>query len=50
MENWEQASADELQSEILRLVGLYADKKHKKTEFIPGKSAVPVSGRVFGLY
>ncbi len=48
MENWEQASADELQSEILRLVGLYADKKHKKTEFIPGKSAVPVSGRVFG--
>ena len=48
MDNWEQASTEDLQTEILRLVGLYTEKAHQTSAFIPGQSAVPVSGRVFG--
>ena len=48
MTNWEDAPAEALQAEILRLVGLYADKAHNTQEFVAGKSAVPVAGRVYG--
>ena len=48
MVNWEDASAPALHAEILRLVELYADKAHKQPDFVEGKSAVPVAGRVYG--
>ena len=48
MVNWEDAPAPALQAEILRLVELYADKAHKQPDFVEGKSAVPVAGRVYG--
>jgi len=48
MDSWEDAPAEALHDEILRLVELYAEKAHKGSEFVPGKSAVPVAGRVYG--
>ncbi|MBE0447661.1 MAG: lipopolysaccharide biosynthesis protein RfbH [Actinobacteria bacterium] len=38
----------ELRQQILELVGQYAELAHAPKPFIPGKSAVPVSGRVYG--
>jgi len=40
--------ADELREEILRLVALYAETAHAPAPFEAGRSAVPVSGRVYG--
>jgi len=40
-------NADKLRAQILDLVGKYAEVAFPKTEFIPGKTNVPVSGRVF---
>lgn len=42
------AKAEALRSSILSLVAEYADAAHGKREFVPGKSSVPVSGKVFG--
>ena len=39
--------AAELREQILALVEQYHDQAFPKEEFVPGKSAVPVSGRVF---
>jgi len=39
--------ADALRSQILELVEKYHDEAFKKSEFVPGESPVPVSGRVF---
>ena len=47
-DNWENAPAEALHAEILRLVELYADKAHRAADFVPGASAVPVAGRVYG--
>jgi CDP-6-deoxy-D-xylo-4-hexulose-3-dehydrase len=39
--------AKALRSQILALVEQYHDEAFKKSDFVPGESAVPVSGRVF---
>jgi CDP-6-deoxy-D-xylo-4-hexulose-3-dehydrase len=41
-------SPEELKGEILRLVAEYHDAAFAPREFVPGESAVPVSGKVFG--
>jgi len=41
-------SAEELRREILALVAEYHDVAFAPREFVPGESAVPVSGKVFG--
>jgi CDP-4-dehydro-6-deoxyglucose reductase, E1 len=41
-------SADELRRQILALVAEYHDVAFAPREFVPGESAVPVSGKVFG--
>lgn len=41
-------SAAELRSEILRLTAEYAAAAHTPRPFLPGKSPVPVSGKVYG--
>jgi CDP-4-dehydro-6-deoxyglucose reductase, E1 len=38
----------DLRNNILKLVEDFADEEHKVEEFIPGKSPVPVSGKVYG--
>ncbi|MEN9357994.1 MAG: hypothetical protein RL695_2165 [Pseudomonadota bacterium] len=42
------ASVEQLRSQILALVARYADIAHAPKPFIPGLSAVPVSGKVIG--
>ena len=37
----------ELRNKILDLVKLYAEETHKKIKFIPGKTLIPVSGKVY---
>ena len=41
-------SAEELRREILALVAEYHEAAFAPREFVPGESAVPVSGKVFG--
>lgn len=41
------ARADELRARILDLVAEYHDEQFAKRTFVPGETAVPVSGRVF---
>lgn len=41
-------TADEIRAEIQRLVALYAEVAHAPAPFEAGRSAVPVSGRVYG--
>jgi len=41
-------SAEELRREILALVAEYHEVAFAPREFVPGESAVPVSGKVFG--
>jgi len=38
----------ELRKEIIELVGKYASLVHKPMNFIPGKTYIPASGKVFG--
>ena len=38
---------EDLEQEILKLVEKYTRVKHKKIDFVPGISSVPVNGRVF---
>jgi CDP-6-deoxy-D-xylo-4-hexulose-3-dehydrase len=38
---------DHLRQEILQLVAAYCDQAFSSTEFVPGETPVPVSGRVF---
>ncbi|MFA5890642.1 MAG: lipopolysaccharide biosynthesis protein RfbH [Actinomycetota bacterium] len=40
-------SPSEMRAEILALVARFASAQFEQSEFIPGESAVPVSGRVF---
>src|ERR1051325_4383899 len=40
-------SAEEIRGEIMALVDEYACLAHLPAPFVPGKSAVPVSGRVY---
>lgn len=42
------SSAEQLRDQILALVARYADIAHTPKPFIPGLSAVPVSGKVIG--
>lgn len=39
--------SSKLRNEILELVTKYTNSAHKEKEFIPGKSIIPVSGKVF---
>jgi CDP-4-dehydro-6-deoxyglucose reductase, E1 len=41
-------SAEELRREILALVAEYHEVAFAPRDFVPGESAVPVSGKVFG--
>src|SRR6476661_3102380 len=41
-------SAEELRREIQRLVAEYHEVAFAAREFVPGESAIPVSGKVFG--
>ena len=38
----------EIRNKIMELILQYAENVHSKKPFIPGKSSIPVSGRVFG--
>ena len=38
----------EIRNKIMELISQYAENVHSKKPFIPGKSSIPVSGRVFG--
>ncbi|NNE36911.1 MAG: lipopolysaccharide biosynthesis protein RfbH [Gammaproteobacteria bacterium] len=38
----------DLRKKILKLVEEFAQEEHKATEFIPGQTPVPVSGKVYG--
>mgnify|MGYP001062655765 CR=1 FL=1 len=40
-------NSKELRIKILDLVKLYANESHKKKKFIPGKTLIPVSGKVY---
>lgn len=40
-------NSKELRIKILDLVKLYTDEVHKKNKFIPGKTLIPVSGKVY---
>lgn len=44
----EQSDEAQLRSLILDLVGEYARRHHAPQDFVPGKSPVPVSGKVYG--
>ena len=44
----EQSDEAQLRSLILDLVGEYARRHHAPADFVPGKSPVPVSGKVYG--
>jgi CDP-4-dehydro-6-deoxyglucose reductase, E1 len=46
-EQFESSDPDELRRQILELTRSYCTAKWRKREFIPGHTAVPVSGRVF---
>jgi CDP-6-deoxy-D-xylo-4-hexulose-3-dehydrase len=37
-----------LKEQILEMVGRYAELAHKRRDFVPGTSPVPISGKVFG--
>jgi CDP-4-dehydro-6-deoxyglucose reductase, E1 len=41
------SKADALRQQILELVEQFHDEAYPRAEFVPGKSAVPVSGRVY---
>ncbi len=41
------SKSDELKQRILALVAEFYEAEHKQTEFLPGETEVPVSGRVF---
>ena len=43
-----QPQLDKLRSQISELVQQYADIAYAPTPFVPGQSAVPVSGKVIG--
>jgi CDP-6-deoxy-D-xylo-4-hexulose-3-dehydrase len=45
--NLDDIKAEDLRNRILKLVTEYAEAAHGPKEFIPGRSSVPVSGRVF---
>lgn len=40
-------NSKELRIKILDLVKLYTDEVHKKNKFIPGKTLIPVSGKIY---
>ena len=40
-------SAKEIRNKIMQLVKEYAEISHKKKDYVPGKSFVPTSGRVY---
>ncbi|MDE8345173.1 MAG: lipopolysaccharide biosynthesis protein RfbH [Acidocella sp.] len=44
----DQSQAEALRGKILELVAQYAELAHAPKPFIPGQSAVPVSGKVYG--
>ena len=44
----QKSRAEELRQQILALTKEYAELAHAQKEFVPGQSAVPVSGKVFG--
>ena len=37
-----------IRNEIMTLISKYAESAHAEKPFIPGKSLIPVSGKVFG--
>lgn len=41
------SKSDELRQRILALVAEFYEAEHKQTEFLPGTTEVPISGRVF---
>ncbi|RZD46946.1 MAG: lipopolysaccharide biosynthesis protein RfbH [Thaumarchaeota archaeon] len=41
------STSKELRLKILDLVKLYSDEVHRKHDFIPGKTLIPVSGKVY---
>lgn len=43
-----QRTSDQIRSEIAQLVQEYADIVYRPTHFVPGETAVPVSGKVIG--
>jgi CDP-6-deoxy-D-xylo-4-hexulose-3-dehydrase len=43
-----QAQLDQLRSQISELVQQYANIAYSPKSFVPGESAVPVSGKVIG--
>ncbi len=40
-------TAEQIRTQILDLVERYHEASHKERSFVPGQSAVPVSGRVY---
>ena len=46
--NLDLENAAKIRSEIMDLTSQYAENSHTKKPFIPGKSLIPVSGKVFG--
>lgn len=46
--NLQQLSEPEFRKVIVDLVGQYAELHHQPATFVPGESAVPVSGKVYG--
>ena len=45
----ETSDSESLRAEILRLVAAFAEKSTASRPFVPGESAVPVSGKVLGV-
>ena len=46
--NLDLENSAEIRNKIMELISQYAEDVHSKKPFIPGKSGIPVSGRVFG--
>jgi len=46
--NLDLENSAEIRNKIMELILQYAENVHSKKPFIPGKSSIPVSGRVFG--
>ena len=46
--NLDLENSAEIRNKIMELISQYAENVHSKKPFIPGKSSIPVSGRVFG--
>jgi|TARA_B100000678_G_scaffold84161_2_gene69917 CDP-6-deoxy-D-xylo-4-hexulose-3-dehydrase len=46
--NLDLENSAEIRNKIMELISQYAEDVHSKKPFIPGKSSIPVSGRVFG--